>query len=169
MRGRVDERLKLLFLLALAGLVGGTRPSSVGQFPGERPFSSDLPVVAECIEPQNREILARTGCQSIVCVQDLAPGLIAHEVRAPGVLRVIEEISELGDDPNDVFLVPIALGPAGHKTVKDLHRECVAHSMTLLGLQHEGKILLNPGAGHAIGPGDIAVVLGQASPETLSV
>jgi voltage-gated potassium channel len=37
----------------------------------------DLHVVAECVDPQNRELITRTGCSSIVCVLDLAPGILA--------------------------------------------------------------------------------------------
>jgi voltage-gated potassium channel len=45
-----------------------------------------LRLVAECVDPENEEILRRAGCESIVCVMNLGPSILAHELYDPGVI-----------------------------------------------------------------------------------
>ena len=130
-----------------------------------RQLRPDMHVVAECVDPENIELLRRAGCHSIVCVSGLAPGILAHELHDPGVVHVLEELTLWGDDDNNIYVVPVTL--SGTATVADLHRWGMEHACTFLAVRRGGRVTVNPPATQAVSPGDAAVVVSRARPERI--
>jgi len=63
--------------------------------------------------PENRELLLLAGCSSIVCVTDLAPGILVQELSDPGMVGVLHELTVWQDDLNNIFIVPIEVTGTG--------------------------------------------------------
>jgi voltage-gated potassium channel len=103
----------------------------------------DLHVVAECVDPNNQETLRRAGCDSIVCVMALGPGILAQELQNPGVVQVLHELMLWAEDINNIFIVPFTLGASG-QTVVDLRRWSEGNGAILLGVKSNGKVELIP-------------------------
>ncbi|OGQ81848.1 MAG: hypothetical protein A2289_03445 [Deltaproteobacteria bacterium RIFOXYA12_FULL_58_15] len=123
----------------------------------------DMHVVAELVESDNREVLAQTGCEHIVCVMDLAPGILAQELQDPGVVHVLQELTVWHEDLNNVFIVPLAL-ENGPKTVDELLRWGRTHRATLLGVRSGDRVFLNPDPNQELRDGDGAIVICQTRP-----
>lgn len=124
----------------------------------------ELRLVAECVDPENEEILHRAGCESIVCVMNLGPSILAHELYDPGVVEVLHELTIWNERQNNIFIVPLEVPQGTHKTVFDLRAWGTEHEMTILGLRRAEHTTLNPGATLALLPGDNAVVMGHKRP-----
>jgi len=125
----------------------------------------DLHIVAECVEPNNLELFRRAGCLSIVCVMDLAPGILAHELHDPGVVGLLEELT-LADSAheNNVYVVPIEPTRGGPPTVAALHRWSLAHGATLLGLRAGTALAINPPPSRVVVEGEAALVVSRKRP-----
>ena len=122
-----------------------------------RHMRPELHIVAECVDPDNREILSRAGCRSIVCVLDLGPGILAQELHDPGVVDVLHELTVWHDDINNVYILPVELTGPGTQTVEALRRWADHHDATVLGLRRGTALSLNPRADHAVHQGDAVV------------
>lgn len=127
-----------------------------------REVAPSLHIVAECVDTANQEILRRSGCDSVVCVMNLSPGLLAQEVHDPGVVDVIDELTIWSHDVNNLFMVPIQNG--GGKTFGDLRQWAQSRSFVLLGVRKNQAIRLNPEENLAIHEGDNAIVLTRQRP-----
>ncbi len=123
-----------------------------------------LHVVAECVDADNIEVLRRTGCNSVVCVMDLAPGLLAHELYEPGVSRVLEELTTWDNEDNDLFIVPVSFSEGSRHTVADLHRWAVANGTILVGVKGSRGVVVNPAPDSLLQSGDAAVLIGRSRP-----
>ncbi|MBI5508044.1 MAG: NAD-binding protein [Deltaproteobacteria bacterium] len=124
-----------------------------------------LNVVAECIDPENKEILRRAGCGSIVCALELTPGLLAQETTDPGIIHVLREMSAARADTNSLFIVPITIPTAAAITVAELRRWTADNSATLVGIRQQGRVHLNPGARDPLKNGDDAIILSALRPQ----
>jgi voltage-gated potassium channel len=131
-----------------------------------RTMRPDLHIVAECLDPENLELLARAGCHSVVCVMDLAPGILAHELHDPGVVGLLEELTVWGDHENNVFVAPIHLG-ASAKRVSDLHLWALERGATLIGLRCDQQLIVNPPPERALAAGEAAVLICRNRPEAV--
>ena len=121
-----------------------------------------LRLVAECVDPENEEILRRAGCESIVCVMNLAPSILAHELFDPGVVDVLHELTIWNERQNNIFIVPLHLPSTA--AVGDLRRWSAERGMTLLGIRRTGQVTLNPEGQLALQAGDQAVMMGAKRP-----
>lgn len=128
----------------------------------------DLHVVAECVEPTNQEVIERTGCDSVVCVMDLAPGLLAQEVTEPGIVEVLHELTIWDDEQNNVYIVSIEQG-AGC-SVGSLREAAARQDATLLGIRRaDNRTLLNPKSSLRLDAHDMAIVMCSSRPPRIAV
>jgi voltage-gated potassium channel len=125
----------------------------------------ELHVVAECVDPDNRELLERAGCNSVVCVIDLAPGMLVHELHDPGVVDVLQELAVWHEDLNNVFVVPVTLSHS--HTIADLREWSKTHNATVLGIRSGDGIVLNPASERHLATGDAAIVITRSRPDDI--
>lgn len=125
-------------------------------------LAPNVHTVAECLDPESRALLERAGCRSVVCVGDLAPGILAHEAGERGIARVLRELAVWGDALNNLFLVPYL----GQKTatVGQLRACLRAQNATLLGLRLGDTVKLNPVDSEPVALGSAVVVMAQDRP-----
>jgi voltage-gated potassium channel len=128
----------------------------------------DVHLVAECVDGASEEVLARTGCDSVVCVASLAPGILAHETTDPGVAAVLHELTAWSERVNSIYVVPLALRSTA-ATVADLRRWGESRSATLLGVRRGERVDLNPAGDRPLVSGDAAVVLCRSRPEAIEI
>ncbi len=134
-----------------------------------RSANPDLHIVAECVDPAHIEVLERAGCNSVVCLQDLTPGLLAHEVTDPGVNQVLSEMSRWHSDLANLFVVPLHLGDKGSH-VEVLRRWTEKEGATLVGVRRaNGEVLINPAADTQVLSGDAAVLLSHERPKAIEI
>ncbi len=126
----------------------------------------ELRLVAECVDPDNQETMARSGCDSIVCVMSLGPGILAQELHDPGVVQVLEELTIWDDDVNNIFIVPVSVG-GRERTVADLRTWADEHVVTVLGIRADEKLELNPRGDRVIQDGESAVVMTPLRPKEI--
>jgi voltage-gated potassium channel len=132
-----------------------------------RHLRPDMAVVAECIDPENKEILRRAGCSSIVCALELTPALLAQETIDPGIIHVLREMSAGRPETSSLFIIPLAVGNSATKTVADVHRWTVANHATLVGIRQQGRVRLNPGHEETVGASDAVIIISATRPETI--
>lgn len=125
-----------------------------------------LHVVAECVEPANQETMARSGCDSIVCVMSLGPGLLVQELHDPGVVQVLAELAIWDEDINNIFIVPVSVG-GRQRTAADLRAWADQQGMTLLGIRGADRVELNPAGNRVIAEGEGAVLVTPTRPKEI--
>jgi voltage-gated potassium channel len=135
---------------------------------GAKQLSKELHVVAECVEPANQELLERAQCGSIVCVMDLSPGLLAHELHDPGVIGVLRELTVWGDQLNNIFIIPIE-GDVPGKDVQALRAWSEGKLATLLGIRRGEEISLNPAQSTKLEKGDAAIIMTRERPSQVAL
>lgn len=122
--------------------------------------------VAECIDEERIDLLYTAGCDAVVCLTSLATNLVVHELLDPGVQKVIGEATNNLSGQN-IYMIEVA-GPEGalyvdaRDTVED--KGCAA-----MGLEREGKVLLNPDAATPLHTGDRMICLAPTRPPRLVI
>ena len=132
-----------------------------------RHLRPDLPVVAECVDPENKEILRRAGCNSIVCALELTPGLLAQEITDPGVINVLREMSAGRAERSSLFIVPLALADGATKSVADVCRWAEQNHAMLVGIRRQGRVQLNPRRADPLSPDDAVIIISASRPESI--
>jgi len=124
----------------------------------------DLHVVAECVDAENMELLRRAGCESVVCIHELAPGILAQEVHEPGVVAVIEALTA-GAVSANIYVVPVVLSADRSHAVGELQTWSTSHGMLLLAVRSGADVVVNPPASRPLRAGDSAVVVATSRPD----
>lgn len=118
----------------------------------------DLHTVAECVDPANVRLLERCGCDSVVCMDELASQLLVQEALDPGVKALVHEITS-NTYGQEFYVVP----PPG-ATWKACREALYAVNALPLGLRRDGRVLINPASDEVVGPGDMAVCISEDRP-----
>ncbi len=134
-----------------------------------RHLRPELHIVAECVDPANEELLRRAGAKSTVCVANLAPGILVRELTAPGVIRVLEQITLWGSDVSNVFIVPLKIEASRRCTVADVRRWAETRDATLLGVRLASAIELNPPAERELTDADSVILLGRRALDSVDL
>ncbi|GAB4556779.1 MAG: potassium channel family protein [Haliangiales bacterium] len=126
-------------------------------------LNADIETAIECVDPNNVELLRRTGCDSVVCTSKLSSNLLIQELIDPGVQAVFAELSavQIGQQ---IFVVPIESMPASAWPFGGLSEWCQERRLMALGVKRGDSIHLNPGADFSVEAGDAAVVVGKERP-----
>ncbi len=122
-------------------------------------------VVAECVDPENEELLIRAGCHSVVCMTNLTPSLLAHELYDPGLVAVLQELAEWNDRLSNVYMVPVT--SSGSHTLEHLRAWALAHNTTLLGIKNQHAVTLNPPHNMVLPAHSTAIVVCDQRPQNI--
>ncbi|MCA9706065.1 MAG: potassium channel protein [Myxococcales bacterium] len=122
--------------------------------------------VAECIDPEHVELLYKAGCDAVVCLTALATNLVVHELLDPGLQKVIGEATN-NLSGQSFYLVDVVR--AGDKTYADARAVLEERGCAALGLEHQGKMALNPTPSIALHDGDRVVCIAPRRPAPLQL
>ncbi|MEM7153639.1 MAG: potassium channel protein [Myxococcota bacterium] len=120
--------------------------------------------VSECIDPERIELLYKAGCDAVVCLTALATNLVVHELLDPGVQKVIGEATNNLSGQN-IYMVDVTAGDGStYVSARDAmeNRGCAA-----MGLERQGKVILNPDAETELSEGDRLICIAPSRPESL--
>jgi Trk K+ transport system NAD-binding subunit len=117
---------------------------------------------AELNDANNASHLQRAGCDVIVNSADLASKLLAMSLLNASVTQVVTDL--ITGEGNELYRC--ALPPRYvSKTFSELIAICKqSHDMVLIGIEREGKCLLNPASGMVAVPGDQLLVIAAEQP-----
>jgi voltage-gated potassium channel len=157
--------------LQRASVDHATHAIVLAQKPGD-PHSDDLNVavtlaleskrrklftVVECIDYETEELLRKAGCDRVVCTSRFDAHFLSHELLSPGVQEVVEKLtSNLRGQRLHVTPFESKAG-APFSTVAE---RCRGHGHLLIGIQRDGKPLLNLAPDFELLAGDRLVTIG---------
>ncbi|MCA9566466.1 MAG: NAD-binding protein [Myxococcales bacterium] len=118
----------------------------------------DLHTVAECVDPANIQLLERCGCDSVVCMDELASQLLVQEALDPGVKALVHEIT------SNTYGQEFYTVPTPGATWNECQHKLVEIGALPLGLRRDGKVMINPPGSEAIRPGDMALCIAPERP-----
>jgi voltage-gated potassium channel len=119
---------------------------------------SRLFTVAECIDPEQVELMRKSGCDSVVCIAQLSSMFMVQELLDPGVQRVFKELTSTTYG-QQIFVVRI-------DTLKRWRYEEVVEHLTAtgyvaLGIERDRQVMLNPDRDLELSTADSVVCLGS--------
>jgi voltage-gated potassium channel len=120
--------------------------------------------VAECIDPERVDLLYKAGCDAVVCLTALATNLVVHELLDPGVQKVIGAAT---NNLSGQSFYMVAVSSGGSATYAKARDALESRGCAALGLEHEGKVVLNPGASTLLHDGDRVVCIAPTRPAPL--
>lgn len=118
-----------------------------------------LHTVAECVDPSNVKLLERCGCDSVVCMDELASQLLVQEALDPGVKALVHEITNNAYGQEFYTVEP----PGADWAACQARLQAVG--ALPLGLRRDGRVLINPPAAESVQVGDMAVCIAPERPQ----
>jgi voltage-gated potassium channel len=119
-------------------------------------------ICAELNDANNEGHLRRSGCDTIVNTSSLTSGLLALSLENPVVSGVIRELASFRG--NEVYRVKVPDGVAGSRFGDILNDYKKGHDAILIGIEREGKPLLNPSADLELKTSDYLLALSEQCP-----
>ena len=117
--------------------------------------------VAECIDPERVDLMYKSGCDSVVCIAELASMMMVQEALDPGVQHVLKELATTSRG-QQLFTVPVE--SMKNWRFDELRKSLLEQDALALGLVTERGVELNPKSDTEIKKTDKAVVLAPARP-----
>jgi voltage-gated potassium channel len=157
--------------LQRASVDHATHAIVLAQKPGD-PHSDDLNVavtlaleskrrklftVVECIDYETEELLRKAGCDRVVCTSRFDAHFLSHELLSPGVQDVVEKLTS-NLRGQRLHVTPFE-AKAGASFSAQAER-CRGHGHLLIGVQRDGKPLLNLAPDFELLSGDRLVTIG---------
>ena len=143
---------------------------------------SDLHIVAEVLQSENKEHFERLETVELVSVEDLAEKILAQAVLSPGITEVFDRLLTATSDSNEVYIVPVP-GVWQGRTFAEVYEGLTdaKEDVILLGYQTESTsgertLVLNPTQeramrgdvvnwrGYELRPGDALVAIAYEEP-----
>jgi voltage-gated potassium channel len=117
---------------------------------------------AELIDANNEEHLNHAGCDIIINASILSSRLLAMSLQNPSVNAIIKElVSQYG---NDIFRVPVPPEYAGRGFLATFSELKESHGIIVIGLERDGKTMVNPRSAEILKTGDSLLVISEESP-----
>jgi voltage-gated potassium channel len=113
--------------------------------------------VVECLEPGTQELLVKAGANRVVCVGRLDALTVTQELLNPGAQDIVADLLSTSQG-QQLYVLPVAT--TADRRVAELSAAAAAQGHVLLGLQRDGKHLLNPPQVLALQAGDKAITVG---------
>ncbi len=126
-------------------------------------ISPSVHVCAEVIDVNNEAHLRRAGCDTVVNTSSLTSGLLACSLINPAVGEVIKDLASF--EGNEVYLVSVPQGVEQLKFGDMLSDYKKTHNAIVIGIEREGKTLLNPSADLVLNKADFLLVLAEDCPD----
>jgi len=125
-------------------------------------ISPQVHICAELNDANNEGHLRRAGCDAIVNTGSLTSGLLALSLQNPAVSEVIKELASFHG--NEVYRVKIPQRFEGHRFGDMLNDYKKGHDAILIGVEREGKALLNPSSDLELKTADYLLIVSEQCP-----
>ena len=124
----------------------------------------DLQTAVECLDPDQIDVLRRSGCDSVVSTHELGMNLLVQEVLDPGVQEVVRELvaNTVGQQ---LYMVDIDDLP--RRTWGEVLRSLEGTGTLAVGLGNAAEVRLNPAPDAAVGDEDKLVCIASERPEPI--
>lgn len=115
--------------------------------------------VVECIDPGTRELLAKAGCDRVVCSAHFDALYVSQELLNPGTQDIVADLLSNGQG-QQFYLTPLQMAAAG-KCFRDVTDRAVAAGHVAIGLRRNHTNQLNVRPDYPVLAGDLAVTIGD--------
>ncbi|MES2581432.1 MAG: ion channel [Pseudomonadota bacterium] len=115
--------------------------------------------VVECIDPGTRELLAKAGCDRVVCSAHFDALYVSQELLNPGTQDIVADLLSNGQG-QQFYLTPLQTG-AGAKCFRDVAGQANAAGHVAIGLRRGNTNQLNVGPDFPVQADDLAVTIGE--------
>ncbi len=124
--------------------------------------------VVQVLNPDNQKHLERANCDEIICTTELSTRLVVQSSLNHGLSKFFQDVLSFGEG-SEIYRARLAPRFAG-KEYFELGAELMSkHRISLLALESEGKLHINPEKEIRVKDGDHAFVLSPNHPRELEV
>ncbi len=117
---------------------------------------------AELNDANNEEYLREANCDIIVNASALSSRLLAMSLLNPAVNNIIKDL--VSQEGNEIYRVPLPQQYMNRPFLDTLLDFKKLHDVILIGIERDGKCLLNPSEGEFLRSGDNLLVLSKEAP-----
>lgn len=114
--------------------------------------------VVECIDPGTKELLAKAGCDRVVCSAHFDALYVSQELLNPGTQEIVADLLSNGQG-QQLYLTPIQA--AAGARFKDVAQHAAAAGHVAIGLRRNNTNQLNVGPDYLVLADDQAVTIGE--------
>jgi voltage-gated potassium channel len=119
-------------------------------------------VCAEVNDPDNEDYLKAAGCEIIIDTRSLSSRLLAMSLQNPAVNDIVTElVSQAG---NEIYPEPVPARYVGRQFIEAFSELKKLSEGILVGIEREGKVMVNPSAAEVINDGDILLIVSLEPP-----
>ncbi len=115
--------------------------------------------VVECIDPGTRELLAKAGCDRVVCSAHFDALYVSQELLNPGTQDIVADLLSNGQG-QQFYLTPLQGATAG-KCFRDVATHAAAAGHVAIGLRRNNTNQLNVAPDYPVQAGDMAISIGE--------
>lgn len=116
--------------------------------------SPDVRTIAECVDPENEELLRKAGANSIVSPGRFEAHFVSNEVMHPGIQDVVGELLTVSGQQ-------LHLVPTSEKTFAAAAAAAAARGHIAIGVRRDAATSINVPKDHPLKPGDLVVTIGD--------
>lgn len=117
---------------------------------------------AELNDANNEEHLREAGCRIIINASTLSSRLLAMSLQNPVVNTIVKELVSQGG--NEVYRIVVPPKYVGRSFSGAMAEVKETHGVIAVGIEREGKVMLNPPGSEVLTEGDILLVLSEEPP-----
>lgn len=115
--------------------------------------------VVECIDPGTRELLAKAGCDRVVCSAHFDALYVSQELLNPGTQDIVADLLSNGQG-QQFYVTPLHMA-SGDKCFRDVTRGAAAAGHVAIGVRRHHANQLNVGPDYPMQAGDMAISIGD--------
>ncbi len=115
--------------------------------------------VVECIDPGTRELLAKAGCDRVVCSAHFDALYVSQELLNPGTQDIVADLLSNGQG-QQFYLTPLEMA-AAVKCFQDVAARAAVAGHVAIGIRRNNSNQLNVGMDYPIQAGDMAISIGE--------
>ena len=129
-------------------------------------FNRDVYTCVEILNPENRKHLERANADEVICTTELSRNILVQSALNHGLSEFFKEILTFteGSEIYRVRLGGAFVGMSYSGLAADLVR---SHRVTLLAVEQDGRVAVNPASDVTIKEGSYIFVLAESFPEAL--
>lgn len=117
---------------------------------------------AELNDANNEEHLKRAGCDIVINVSDLASRMMAMSLKNPAVSNIIKAL--VSQEGSEIYRIDVPKQYIGRSFIDILPEMKKSHDIIPVGVERDGKYLLNPSASLQLKDSDLLLVLSEETP-----
>ena len=129
---------------------------NLGVLVGLQATETEANIVAECVAPQHRSLMRKAGAAVAICVGELSTLLLAQASQGE---KVQDLFSDLASNRTPQQVDVVGYSGKGAQRFGELARQLCEDDILLIGIDRDGKQMVNPGVGFEVRPGDSVVII----------